>query len=191
MIFGYVRVSTDVQNLEAQIEGLKKYGVDRIFQEKESGLNTNRPILIDVVDRLRERDSLVIYDLSRLGRTFYQVMKLIDDFAQNNIGLVSLKENLDISTPMGRTMIRIMASFNQLQVELQNEKIRDGIANAKANGKKLGRKPISKSTVRLIQALYNQGYTNQEIANEVGVSKRSVGRYKRSLLDQVQKEVRQ
>ena len=180
MIFGYTRVSTNNQNLEAQIVALEDYGVDRIFQEKESGLNTNRPILEDVIDRLREDDTLVIYDLSRLGRSFYQVMKLIDDFAKNNIGLVSIKENLDITTPMGRTMIRIMASFNQLQVELQNEKIRDGIANAKANGKILGRKPIPKSTIRMIRALYNQGFTNQEIADEVGVSKRSVNRYKKT-----------
>jgi len=179
MIFGYIRVSTNNQNLESQIEALNNYGVDRIFQEKESGLNTDRPILNDAIDRLREGDTLVIYDLSRLGRSFYQVMKLIDDFSINNIGLVSIKENLDIKTPMGRTMIRIMASFNQLYVELQNEKIRDGIENAKVNGKTLGRKRISKSNARLIRALYNQGYTNQEIADEVGVSKRTVGRYKK------------
>lgn len=180
MKYGYIRISTKMQNLEVQIEALNNFGVDRIFEEKESGLNTDRPVLNDVIDRLRTGDTLVIYDLSRLGRSFYQVMKLIDDFAGNSIGLVSIKENLDITTSMGRTMIRIMASFNQLQVELQNEKIIDGIANAKANGKKLGRRPISKSIVRTVKALYNQGYTNQEIADQVGISKRSVIRYKKT-----------
>jgi len=178
MNIGYIRVSTNNQNLETQTEALTKFGIDRLFQEKESGLITDRSAFIDAIDHLRFGDTLVIYDLSRLGRTFYQLMKLIDELVKKEIGLVSIVENLDITTPMGRAMIRIMASFNQMQVELQNEKIKEGLANAKANGKKLGRKSISNEIVRMIKALCRDGFSNQEVADKLNISRRTVINYK-------------
>lgn len=99
MIIGYIRVSTQKQNLEVQQDALSKYGVDKLYQEKASGRNTKRPIL---------NDTLVIYDLSRLGRTVHQVMKLIEYFSEHNIGFISLKENLDITTAIGKAMTSIL-----------------------------------------------------------------------------------
>ena len=177
MIIGYIRVSTQKQNLEVQQDALSKYGIDKLYEEKASGRNTNRPILNEVIDYLRKDDVLVIYDLSRLGRTVHQVMKLIEHFSQNNIGFISLKENLDITTPIGRAMVSIIASFNQMQVEIQNEKIKEGIENAKAHGKRIGRKPISSDKIKIIKALKKEGYTNQEIANHLEISKRTVINY--------------
>ncbi|QWB96699.1 recombinase family protein [Mycoplasmatota bacterium] len=84
---------------------------------------------------------------------------------------------MDITTPIGRAMVSIIASFNQMQVEIQNEKIREGIENAKAHGKRIERKPILNDKVKMIQALKNEGYTNQEIANYFDISKRSVINY--------------
>ena len=177
MIIGYIRVSTQKQNLEVQQDALNNYGIDKLYQEKASGRNTNRPILNEVIEYLRPNDTLVIYDLSRLGRTVHQVMKLIEYFSEHNIGFVSLKEHMDITTPIGRAMVSIIASFNQMQVEIQNEKIKEGIENAKAHGKRIGRKPISSNKVKMIKALKNEGYTNQEIANHLDISKRSVINY--------------
>jgi DNA invertase Pin-like site-specific DNA recombinase len=177
MVIGYIRVSTQKQNLESQKEALIKHGFDRLYEEKASGRNTNRPVLNEVIDYLRENDTLVIYDLSRLGRTLHQVMKLIEYFHEKKIGFISLKENIDITTPVGKAMISIIAAFNQMQVEIQNEKIKEGIANARLNGKKLGRRSISSEKVGLIKALKKQGYTNQEIANHIHVSKRTVINY--------------
>ena len=179
MKIGYIRVSTQKQNLETQKEALDRYGIDKLYQEKASGRNINRPILNDVIEYLRSGDTLVIYDLSRLGRTVHQVIKLIDYFVSNDIGFVSLKENLDMTTPMGRAMIRIIAVFNEMQVEIQNEKIKDGLANAKAHGKKVGRKAISVEKVKMIRALYNEGYTNKEISDALNISIRSVINYKK------------
>ncbi|MFA6800886.1 MAG: recombinase family protein [Acholeplasmataceae bacterium] len=177
IIIGYIRVSTKKQNLELQQDALNKYGIDKLYQEKASGRNTNLPILNEVLEYLRPNDTLIIYDLSRLGRTVHQVMKLIEYFSQNNIGFVSIKENLDITTPIGRAMISIIASFNQMQVEIQNEKIKEGIENAKAHGKRIGGKPISSDKVKIIKTLKKEGYTNQEIANHLEISKRTVINY--------------
>ena len=178
MTFGYIRVSTQKQNLEIQIEALKKYNIDKLFEEKASGRKTDREVLKELLDQLRPDDTLVIYDLSRLGRTTHQVMQLIDHFQKNNIGFISIKENFDITTPMGKAMISIIAAFNQMQVEIQNEKIKDGLKNAKQKGIKLGRKPISLEKVRIINALSNQGFTNKEIASKLGLSIRTIINYK-------------
>ncbi len=182
MIIGYIRVSTQKQNLEVQQDALNNYGIDKLYEEKASGRNTNRPVLNEVINYLRKNDTLVIYDLSRLGRTVHQVMKLIEYFSQNNIGFTSLKDDLDITTPIGRAMVSIIASFNQMQVEIQNEKIKEGISNAKMHGKKFGRKPLSINKIKIIKTLKKEGYTNQEIANHLGISKRTVINYNKKTL---------
>jgi len=183
MTFGYIRVSTQKQNLEIQIEALKKYNIDKLFEEKASGRKTDREVLKELLDQLRPDDTLVIYDLSRLGRTTHQVMQLIDHFQKNNIGFISIKENFDITTPMGKAMISIIAAFNQMQVEIQNEKIKDGLKNAKQKGIKLGRKPINDEKIQIILALSNQGFTNKQIANRLNLSIRTIINYKNKLIN--------
>lgn len=177
MKIGYIRVSTQKQNLDSQKEALSLYGIDRLYEEKASGRNTNRPVLNEVIDYLRENDTLVIYDLSRLGRTVHQVMKLIEYFYEKNIGFISIKESIDITTPIGKAMLSIIASFNQMQVEIQNEKIKAGIASARLHGKPLGRKPIPPEKIKMIKALKNEGFTNLEIAKQLEISKRTVINY--------------
>lgn len=120
MIIGYIRVSSQKQNLDVQRESLQRYGVDKLYEEKASGRNTDRPILNELIDYLREGDTLVIYDLSRLGRTVHQVMKLVVSFFEHKIGFVSLKVNIDITTPIGKAMVSIITSFNQMQVDIQH-----------------------------------------------------------------------
>jgi len=178
MIIGYIRVSTTGQNLDTQKESLQNYGVEKLYEEKASGRNTDRPILNEALSFLRRGDTLVIYDLSRLGRTVHQVVKLLDEFIQKGIGFVSIKESIDITTPMGKAMAHIIAVFNEMQVNVQNEKIREGLQIAKEQGKKLGRRSISKDKARMIKALCNEGYTNQEVADKLDISRRTVINYK-------------
>jgi DNA invertase Pin-like site-specific DNA recombinase len=179
MIIGYVRVSTTGQNLDTQKEAIQNYGIDKLYQEKASGRNQERPVLKELLNFLRPKDILVIYDLSRLGRTVTQVVKLLDGFIENDIGFVSIKEGLDITTPAGKAMAQIIAIFNEMQVNVQNEKIKEGLRIAKEQGKTLGRRSISSDKVRLINAMSNDGYTNQEIADELKISRRTVINYKK------------
>lgn len=179
MKFGYIRVSTSKQNLEVQEKAITDFGVDEIYQEKVSGRNTDRQELNNLLKVLREGDSLIVYDLSRLGRTVHQVMKLVEDFIKRKISFVSLKERFDTSSPIGKAMLSILASFNQMQVEIQNEKIKEGLANAKSKGVKLGRKSLPEKTIKLIKALSNQGYSNIDISNQLNISVRSVINYKK------------
>lgn len=180
MKIGYIRVSTPKQKLEVQRESLLKYGVEKIFEEKASGRKTDRLELNNLLSILRSGDTLVVYDLSRLGRTVHQVMKLIDEFNNQNIHFISVTEQFDTSTSVGKAMISILAAFNQMQVEIQNEKIKAGISNARNKGIRLGRKPLSPKVVKLINAMRNEGYSNRDVSSQLGISVRSVINYKAS-----------
>lgn len=177
MIIGYIRVSTHKQNLDVQKQAIISYGIDKLYQEKASGRNRERPVLKELLDYIRSGDTLVIYDLSRLGRTVHQVIELMEYFTSASINFVSLKETIDTKTPIGRAMIGIIAAFNQMQVEIQNEKVKSGVSAARARGRVGGRKPLAKEKIKLINALYNQKYTLKEIATQVNVSRRSVSNY--------------
>ena len=89
MKFGYARVSTISQSLDTQLEALKKEGCDKIVEEKKSGKDLDRPELNNLLDNLRDGDTLVVYDLSRLSRSISDTIKLIEDFNKRNITLIS------------------------------------------------------------------------------------------------------
>jgi DNA invertase Pin-like site-specific DNA recombinase len=90
-IFGYARVSTEVQNLDRQIDALKKYGVDSIYNEKLTGAKRDRPELNKLLDRMTEGDTVVIESLSRLGRSTKDLIELVELFHSKGVNLVSLK----------------------------------------------------------------------------------------------------
>lgn len=95
MRFGYARVSKTEQHIELQIDALRKYGVDEIFEEKISSRKLSRPKLQELLGKLRSGDTLVVWRLDRLGRTVKQLIALAEDFEAKGINFVSLQENLD------------------------------------------------------------------------------------------------
>lgn len=98
MTFGYARVSTEEQSLNRQIDALNGYGVDELLTEKMTGTKRNRPELNRLMDKLRKGDTVVIESLSRLGRSTKDLLALVEQFEEMGVVLVSLKENIDIST---------------------------------------------------------------------------------------------
>lgn len=141
----YVRVSTQDQTLENQINPLKKYcekmGWEyEIFSEKESTRKT-RPIQWDLYNRLlrKEFDGLVIYKFDRWARSTKELIEHIERLLEKEIQIFSYSENIDLSSSMGRAMLTIMSAFAQLERDLIRERTLAGLARAKAQGKKLGR----------------------------------------------------
>ena len=139
---GYIRVSTEHQETARQQEILDGYHVDRIFSEKLSGANTDRPQLRAMLDYVREGDTLYIESISRLGRSTKDLLNIIDTLTEKGVTLVSHKENIDTDTPAGKFMLTVFAALSQLEREQLKQRQREGIEIAKAQGKYTGRKPI-------------------------------------------------
>ncbi|MBO4393229.1 MAG: recombinase family protein [Spirochaetales bacterium] len=144
MKVAYIRVSTKEQNTARQEEALQGFGIERSFIEKISGKNTDRPQLKAMLDYVREGDTVVVESYSRLARSTYDLLNIVEELNRKNVAFVSLKENVDTSTPQGKLMLTIFAGLAQFERECILQRQAEGIAIAKAEGKYRGRKPIEK-----------------------------------------------
>jgi DNA invertase Pin-like site-specific DNA recombinase len=185
MNIGYCRVSTVEQNLDRQIEGLKKYDIEKWFTEKVSGKNaTDRPELQAMLDFAREGDTIYIHDFSRLARSTKDLLNIVELLNNKGVHLVSNKENVDSSTPTGKLMLTMIGAIAEFERQNLLDRQAEGIAIAKAQGKYKGRKPIEiDSTVWNRQ--YNR-YMNREI-NKSQMAK--ILNISRTTLDKMLKEV--
>lgn len=174
MIVGYVRVSTVEQNEARQLATMEKYNVERVFQEKVSAKDTNRPELQAMLDFVREGDTIVIHDFSRLARSTKDLLDIVETLEAKEVILVSAKESIDTSTATGKLMLTMIGAINEFERTNLLERQREGIAIAKEQGKYKGRKEINVSDDTWNE-LYNK-YLNREInktqlAKELGVSR--------------------
>ena len=132
---------------------MKQLGVERVFIDKISGKNTNRPALQEMLTFIREGDVLVVESYSRLARSTVDLLKIVEELNERNIGFISHKEKIDTTTPQGRLMLTIFAGIYQFERECMLQRQREGIAIAKADGKYKGRKPIEVDQA-LFEAVY-------------------------------------
>ena len=142
MILGYVRVSTVEQNESRQIETMKSYNVEKIFSEKVSAKNTDRPKLKELIEFAREGDTIVIDSFSRLARNTRDLLELVEYFTTKGIHLISSKEQIDTSTPTGRLLLTVCAAISTFERECILERQAEGIALAKEKGIYKGRNPV-------------------------------------------------
>ena len=138
----YIRVSSQEQSEQRQIEAMKKHGIEKWFIEKISAKNTNRPQLKAMLEYVREGDIVYIHDFSRLARNTADLLKLVEDFSNRGITLISNKENLDTSTPTGKLMLTVIGAIYEFERAILLERQREGIALAVRAGKYKGRKAV-------------------------------------------------
>ena len=143
MKVAYVRVSTAEQNEARQVEALEKHGIERWYTEKISGKDTNRPKLKEMLEYVREGDTVYIHDFSRLARSTKDLLEIVEQLQDKKVNLVSNKENLDTSTPTGKLMLTMIGAIAEFERANTLERQREGIAIAKREGKYKGRKPVS------------------------------------------------
>lgn len=148
---GYIRVSTEHQETARQEALMKQYQVERVFAEKMSGKNADRPELKAMLEYVREGDTLYIESISRLGRSTRDLLNIIDVLQQKKVTLVSSKENMDTNTPQGRFVLSIFAALSELEREQTLQRQREGIAIAKSQGKYKGRQPLPVDWVKFGQ----------------------------------------
>lgn len=142
MKVAYIRVSTQEQNIDRQLEALKGYEIEKYFIEKRSAKDTNRPELLKMLDFIREGDEVYIIDYSRLARNTKDLLDIVDKINSKSVKLISLKEKLDSSTPTGKLMLATIGAVNEFLRNINLENQREGIAIAKAKGKYKGRQPV-------------------------------------------------
>ncbi len=152
---GYIKVSTEHQETARQQEIMCDYQVDRIFSEKLSGANADRPQLRAMLDYVREGDTLYIESISRLGRSTKDLLNIIDTLTDKGVILISHKEKIDTDTPTGKFMLIVFAALSQLEREQLKQRQREGIEIAKAQCKYTGRKPLPTDWARFGQ-LYGE-----------------------------------
>lgn len=143
MVLGYVRTSTIEQNEARQLETMEKYKVEKIFTEKVSGKDTNRPKLQELIGFARENDIIVIHSFDRLARSTKDLLYLVEMFTNKGITLISNKEQIDTSTPTGKLLLTVIAAINEFERTNLLERQAEGIAIAKKNGVYKGRKPVN------------------------------------------------
>lgn len=142
MNIAYVRVSTVEQNEGRQLEGLKKYNIDKWFIEKVSGKNTKRLQLKAMIDFARDGDLIYVHSLDRLARSTKDLLNIVEELQAKGIHLVSSKESIDTSTATGKLMLTMIGAIAEFERANLLERQREGIAIAKKEGKYMGRKVI-------------------------------------------------
>jgi DNA invertase Pin-like site-specific DNA recombinase len=139
MLVGYARVSTLDQKPALQIDALKAAGIERIFTEKASGAQRERPELSAALDYIRQGDTLVVWKLDRLARSMRQLIETVEDLQSRGIELRSLTESIDTATPGGRLVFHIFGALAEFERAVIRERTSAGLQAARERGKKGGR----------------------------------------------------
>lgn len=178
MKFGYARVSTKDQNLDAQLDALSAARCDKIVTEKVSGSAAKeRPELDRLVENLREGDVLVVYKLDRLGRSTFKLLGLTEELQQRGVEFVSLKDQIDTTSAIGKAMFRMLAVLAEMERELIVERTQAGLKAARKRGRVGGRPRVDKTAVDRALKLYEtREYSVSEITELTGISKATLYR---------------
>lgn len=143
MRIGYVRCSTQEQNEERQLKMMKEQKVEKIFIDKASGKNTDRVAFQEMMAFVRTGDMVIVESISRIARNTRNLLSIVSELTAKEVEFISLKENIDTTTPQGRFMLTVFGALAELERESILERQREGIAIAKEKGKYKGRKPIT------------------------------------------------
>ena len=150
MLVGYARISTITQNEDRQIEALTNAGCEKIYLDKMSGKDTNRPQLKEMFTFIREGDTVLVTEFSRFSRSTKDLLDLVEKLQAKKVDFRSLKENVDTTTSSGKLVLTIFAALSEFERSIIRERAAEGIAIAKAKGKKLGRREIKVDDDKLI-----------------------------------------
>lgn len=171
-------VSTEDQNLDAQLDALKASGAQRIFSDKISGSLRKRPELDRLLDQLREEDVIVVTKYDRLARSLRDLLDLVEVIKARGAGFRSLAEDIDTTTPAGRLVFHVFASIAQFERERISERTKEGLEAARKRGRVGGRPPALSEAQRIeVRRMRDEdGRALPEIAKLFKVSTKTVRR---------------
>ena len=178
MRIGYARVSTNDQDATAQGAALKTAGCEVIFREKASGARWDRPELHKLISQLRRGDVVTVWKLDRLSRSLRDVLMLMERIQEKKAGFRSLTEAIDTTTPAGRMMMQMVASFAEFERAMLKERTQAGLDSARKDGRIGGRRPKLKPQQQqeILQLVRKGKKTAADAARLFGVHRATVSR---------------
>lgn len=183
MRIGYVRVSSLDQNPDRQLEELKVHGVEKIFMDKVSGKNADRPELQEMLSFVREGDVLIVHSLDRLARNLADLLTMVQDLTGRGVSVRFITEKLDFdvgkeSSPMAKLMLSMVGAFSEFERSMIKQRQMEGIALAKERGVYQGRKPsVTTFQIDKLKHLLSEGVPLTNAAKKVGISRSTAYRY--------------
>jgi len=184
MKIGYARVSTKDQNLDLQKDALEKAGCEKIYSEQVSGAKIERKQLDELIKQVRKGDIIIVWKLDRLGRSLRDLVNLISQFQEMEVGFKSLQDSIDTTTPTGKLTFHLFAALAEFERDIISERTKAGLKSARARGRLGGRpKGLSKQAQnksRLAESLYQEkALSIKEICDYLSISKPTFYRYLR------------
>lgn len=183
-VIGYIRVSTFDQNTDRQLDGIK---IDKLFIDKASGKNTERPQLTELLNYIRDGDILVVHSLDRLARNLDDLRRIVQSLTANNVKVKFIKENLAFSgedSPMSNLLLSVMGAFAEFERALIRERQLEGIALAKKRGAYKGRKrSLSPEQIEDMKHRIGNGECKSHVARDLGISRETLYKYLRGRCD--------
>jgi len=179
MLVGYARVSTELQNLDLQTDALTRAGCTKIFTDKSTGANFDRPGLDELMSFLREGDVLIVWRLDRLGRSLKHLIETIQELENNKIGFRCLQESIDTTTATGRLLFTIIGALAEFELNLIRERTKAGLAAARERGVIGGRRPmLDNNKVKALKQLHSSGeYTIDKLCKMFNCSRTTIYKY--------------
>lgn len=173
MIVGYARVSTQDQNAQLQVDALRAAGCEKVFIERKTGSNKDRPELNRCLEILRNGDQLIVWRLDRLGRSLKDLIDLVTEFENNGVGFQSLNESINTASPTGKLIFHVFAALAEFERSLIQERTKAGLAAARTRGRKGGRpRKLDEQKIKKAKAMLNDpDITFSEVAKHFGVSR--------------------
>ncbi len=178
MILGYIRVSTNDQNMDLQRIALQSADCELIFEDRISGKTSDRPGLKKALRSLQPGDTLIVWKLDRLGRSMRHLVMLTEELRERGVNFRSLTDSIDTSTPMGRFFFHVMGALAEMERELIVERTRAGLAAARDKGRIGGRRrKMTPETVERARRMLAQGATLLQVSLVLDVSVKTLYRY--------------
>lgn len=175
MRVGYIRVSTTHQNTDRQEDSLEHMNVEKLFIEKASGKDRRRPQLKALMDFVQPGDTVVVHELSRMARSVVDLYDIAKELNEKGVSLESLKEDIDLTSATGKLTFGIMAVMAQFERDLLLERQKEGIAAAKARGKRWGRENIYGTDERQVHDVFTRYHAKKmsfdEASKALGMKK--------------------
>jgi len=178
MLIGYARISTEDQKLDLQHDALRATGCEKIFDETASGASARLPVREELLEYARRGDTVVIWKLDRLGRSLRDLIEVVTALGKRGVGLRSLHESIDTTTPSGKLTFHVFAAIAQFERDVLRERTRAGIMAAQKRGAKLGRpRSLTPEQIEMARSMMaNPNLSARHVAKQLGVHRSTLYR---------------